>query len=163
MRFQVHNQLAGFAICATRLFHSACQSILQSILQNSGHREQMSNTQTSSISQSMSSWILRYFLLRQLLCSLKKRLCKSIWGITVIQKFSLCCSSFITTIDCSCCCCCCLKLWGQSAQYADTMTLIFLPSVSLLLKMFSCLQPARVLTLPWHKNTHTHKYMILAI
>lgn len=51
MRFWLHNQLAGLAICATRLFHSACQSILQSIFQNAGHHEQMSNTQTSSRSQ----------------------------------------------------------------------------------------------------------------
>lgn len=51
MRFWLHNQLAGLAICATRLFHSACQSILQSIFQNTGHHEQMSNTQTSSRSQ----------------------------------------------------------------------------------------------------------------
>lgn len=51
MRFWLHNQLAGLAICATRLFHSACQSILQSVFQNAGHHEQMSNTQTSSRSQ----------------------------------------------------------------------------------------------------------------
>lgn len=40
----------------------------------------------------------------------------------------------------------------------STMTLLFLPSASLLLKTFSCLQPTQLSTPPLHNHTYTHTH-----
>lgn len=121
MRFQVHNQLAGLAICATRLFHSACQSILQSILQNSGHREQMSNTQTSTISQSMSSWILRFFLLRQLLCSSKK-LCSRVFEALLWYRHFHCAVHLLSQRSTAVAVVVVVVVWSSEVNQHNTLT-----------------------------------------